>query len=80
MQQAAAEKEAGEKNPDVLFTIAAVNMANGQYHKALQCIKELEELDPEYPGLWRLRAKVYELMGNPEMASECWDKGSDGHR
>jgi tetratricopeptide (TPR) repeat protein len=65
------------RNTDALFVLAAANTLNRQFRVALKCLDRLEELDPAYPGLLRLRAKIYELMGEHELAAKYWALGQD---
>jgi len=75
------DKFSSERNDsDILFTMAAINAIHRQFLKALKCIQSLEKIDPEYPGLWRLKAKIYELMGDAETAAIYWSKGKDGFK
>jgi len=78
LEKHATSQKCGHADPDYLFTLAAINAAHRQYKRALEFLRTLEEADPNYPGLWRLRAKVYELMGDVENAALCWEKGRDG--
>ena len=57
------------RNLDALFILAAINALHGQYRAALKCIDRLEKADPLYPGLWGLKIKTYELMGDAETAA-----------
>jgi len=67
-------------NADILFTLAAINAVHGQYGKAIKRILKLETIDSKYPGLWRLKDRIYELMGDVETAAIFWEMGKDGFK
>jgi len=71
---------ANSKDPDALFTLAALRTIQGKFEEALNWIHQLEDVDPKYPGLWRLKAKIYDLKGDAEMAAFYWKMGCDGSR
>ncbi len=56
---------------DALFSKATYLAMRKQYREAMQALDEITRLDPYYPGVWHLKTKVYELMGNREMAELC---------
>ncbi len=71
---------ANDKDPDALFTLAALRTIQGKFEEALDWIKQLEMVEPRYPGMWRLKAKIYELKGDAETAAFYWKMGCDGSR
>ncbi len=42
---------------------------DGKAHEALDTLNRLTLLDPDYPGLWRVRALVFEKLGNKGAAA-----------
>jgi len=71
---------ANDKDPDALFTLAALRTIQGKFEEALESIRQLEMVEPRYPGMWRLKAKIYELKGDAETAAFYWKMGCDGSR
>ncbi len=73
-------RQANDKDPDVLFTYAALRTIQGKFTEAIEWLHQLEDVEPRYPGMWRLKAKIYELMGDAETAAFYWKMGCDGSR
>jgi len=69
-----------DRDPDALFTLAALRTIQGRFEEALEWLGLLEEVEPRYPGVWRLKAKIYELKGDAETAAFYWKMGCDGTR
>ena len=59
------------RDPDALFARAAFHAASGRLATAVSILNELAGVAPEYPGLWRFKATVYQEMGDARMASLC---------
>lgn len=53
---------------DALFTLGAYLALQGQYEEALEVLNQLSKLDLEYPGLWWVKARVFQQMGKREAA------------
>lgn len=66
---ARARLQEDEEDRDALFTLGAYLAIKGQHQEALEALNKLGLLEREYPGLWWLRARVLQLMGNWEAAS-----------
>ncbi len=60
--------ERNEDDPDALFTLAAHLAVSGQLEEALEFLIRLTALDPRYPGLWWVKARVFLDAGKPEAA------------
>ncbi len=60
--------ERNEDDPDALFTLAAHLAVSGQLEEALEYLIRLTALDPRYPGLWWVKARVFLDAGKPEAA------------
>ena len=71
---------ANDRDPDALFTLAALRTLQGRFGEALEWLELVEEIEPRYPGIWRLKAKIYELKGDAEAAAFYWKMGCDGSR
>lgn len=56
---------------DALFAKATYLAMRKQYDDATKALDEITRLSPYYPGVWHLKAKVYELMGDKAMAELC---------
>ncbi len=69
-----------DRDPDALFTLAALRTLQGKYDEALEWLDVLEEVDSRYPGIWRLKAKIYELKGDTVTAAVYWKMGFDGNK
>jgi len=58
-------------DPDALFASAALLAANRRFDRAILMLNELGKMDPEYPGLWRFKARMYREAGNRSMEHLC---------
>ncbi|MEE9601471.1 MAG: hypothetical protein V3W22_07235 [Thermoplasmata archaeon] len=56
---------------DALFAKATYLAMKLQYDEASEILDDVTRLSPYYPGVWHLKSKVYELMGNQDMADLC---------
>ena len=61
---------ANEHDRDALFTVGAHLAAAGEAQEAIEILTKLTMLDPNYPGLWWVKARVFEALGNAQ-ASEA---------
>lgn len=39
--------------------------------KALECFHRVTRKNPEYPGIWRLKARAFEALGDKKSAEMC---------
>ncbi|MEE9591972.1 MAG: tetratricopeptide repeat protein [Thermoplasmata archaeon] len=62
--------EEDEDDPDALFTVAAHLAVSGQHEEALEYLIRLTALDPRYPGLWWVKARVF-LAAGKQAAAEA---------
>ncbi len=60
--------EEHEDDPDALFTLAAHLAVSGQSEEALETLIRLTAVDPRYPGLWWVKARVFLDAGKPQAA------------
>jgi len=58
-------------DPDALFASAALLAANRRFDAAILMLNELGKMDPEYPGLWRFKARMYREAGDRTMETLC---------
>jgi hypothetical protein len=56
------------KDSGALFVKGSVFLKIGNYKKCIEVLNELSKIDPEYPGLWVLKANVYTLLREKKMA------------
>lgn len=59
------------RDPDALFARAAFHAASGREAKAITILDDLSKIAPDYPGLWRFKARLYAESGDDEMAARC---------
>jgi tetratricopeptide (TPR) repeat protein len=58
-------------DPDALFAVAAWKEIAGDPADALDLLNRLVSQNPDYPGVWFLRARVLKDMGRERDAVEC---------
>lgn len=59
------------KDVDALFAKATYLAMRGRHDDSMRVLDEVTRLSPYYPGVWHLKAKVYEMMGDSEKAELC---------
>ena len=59
---------ANERDRDALFTVGAHLAAAGEAQEAIEVLNNLTMVDPDYPGLWWVKARVFEALGNAQAA------------
>ncbi len=62
---------------DALETVGAWLLAHDKADKALECFHRITRLDPGYPGIWRLKARAFDALGDRESAELCRRRGAD---
>ncbi len=79
MGLARARLKEDEDDAGALFTLAAYLAVRGHHEEALEHLIRLTALDPRYPGLWWVKARVFLEAGKTEaarssvrMALELW--------
>ncbi len=56
---------------DALFTKAAAQARLKEYDAALKTLNELTRMQPAYPGMWMLKAKLFDQVGDELKANLC---------
>ncbi len=76
--RAAAERlRANPSDLDALEVVGAFLLAHGQADKALDCFHRITRANPKYPGIWRLKARAFEALGDRTNADTCRRRGAD---
>ncbi len=63
-----------ERNPndaDAWFTKGLALAKLKEYTESIHCLDHVTRVDMAYPGVWRLKAKVYALMKDQMMSDLC---------
>lgn len=69
-----------KENPqdnDALVALGLFLLSRGEGNKALECFNRVSRNEPKYPGIWRFKAKAFEILGDKDSAEECRLRGSD---
>lgn len=66
-----AKLERDKRDRDALFTLGAYLALQGQHPEALELLNRLSKVDPTYPGLWWLKARVFRDMGELRAAKSA---------
>jgi len=76
--KAAAERlHANPADLDALEAVGTWLLAHGRADKALECFHRITRHNPAYPGIWRLKAKAFEALGDRKNAEICQRRGAD---
>ncbi len=67
--RALATLDSDENDKDALFTLGAYLLLEGKAQEALETLNRLTLLDLDYPGLWRVKALVFEKLGKKGAAA-----------
>lgn len=59
------------KDVDAMFTKAAALARMKDFEASVETLNELTKRDPRYPGLWMLKAKLYDRLGEEVKANLC---------
>lgn len=71
MTRVLATLEPDENDAEALFTLGTYLLLDGKAQKALDTLNRLTLLDPDYPGLWRAKALIFEKLGNKNAAESA---------
>jgi tetratricopeptide (TPR) repeat protein len=61
-------------DPDALFTKAVFLARIREYKRAIDCLRRVTSLEPEYPMVWGLMSLIYSRMGDYRNAKSCREK------
>ena len=61
---------------DALFALAAVQATLNEAEGGIQTLDRLAEIQPNYPGLWVLKAKLHARLGQEDLARQSRIRGS----
>ncbi|OGS48007.1 MAG: hypothetical protein A3K68_00800 [Euryarchaeota archaeon RBG_16_68_13] len=64
---------------DGLMALGVWLLDRDQPDKALECFHRITRKDAAYPGIWRLKARAFEALGDHESADLCRKRGLDKH-
>src|SRR2546428_10772926 len=59
VEEARRRLKEGKTDTDALFTLAAWHAVNRENRKSIAILHRLTQLDPAYPGVWRLEAPAF---------------------
>lgn len=65
------------KDYDALVALGLFMLSRGEANKALECFNRVSRDDPKYPGIWRFKAKAFEVLGDKAAAEQCRLRGAD---
>lgn len=71
VNECARRLERNPKDADALFARAAILATMGQPKDALHSLEVLAKVAPEYPAVWRLKARLYKEIGDESTAALC---------
>jgi len=64
-------------DPDALLVIGSWLLLTGKPGKALDYLNRVTQVAPAYPGIWRVKAKAFDALGDKASADACRRRGSD---
>jgi len=65
------------RNLDALFAKAATLARAGRWEAALASLNDVTRIEVRYPGVWVLKAKLYEQLGKPKIAASCRERAME---
>src|SRR2546426_3824990 len=80
MQIASERLKLNSKDTDALFAMAAAQATLDDPRGGLQALDRLAELDPTYPGLWVLKTKLHDRLGEADRARQSRLRGQEIER
>ena len=70
--------ELDENDADALFTLGAYLLLDGKIQESLETLNRLTLLDANYPGLWWVKAQLFEKLGNKKAAESAFARAQQG--
>ncbi|MCJ2531288.1 MAG: hypothetical protein LN413_03080 [Candidatus Thermoplasmatota archaeon] len=67
-----------ENDTDALFTLGAYLLLDGKIQESLETLNRLTLLDSGYPGLWWVKAQIFEKLGNKQAAKSAMARAQQG--
>ena len=64
-------------DPDALVVLGVWALSRGRADKALEYLNAVTPRHATYPGIWRLKARAFEALGDAENAERCRLRGAD---
>jgi predicted Zn-dependent protease len=64
-------------DPDALVVLGVWALSRGHPQKAIEYLNAVTPRAPTYPGIWRLKARAFEALGDAENAERCRQRGAD---
>ena len=64
-------------DPDALVVLGVWALSRGHADKAIAYLNAVTPRSPTYPGIWRLKARAFEALGDGENAERCRQRGAD---
>ncbi len=64
-------------DPDALVVLGVWALSRGHADKAIAYLDAVTPRTPTYPGIWRLKARAFEALGDAENAERCRQRGAD---
>jgi predicted Zn-dependent protease len=64
-------------DPDALLVVGSWLLLSGKPERALEYLHRVTQMEPKYPGIWRVKAKAFDALGDPANAEACRRRGSD---
>jgi len=77
LKAAASRLRENPRDLDALEAVGAYFLAHDKADEALECFHRITRIDSAYPGIWRLKAKAFEAVGDRESADQCRRRGAD---
>lgn len=68
---------ANPKDHDALVALGLFMLSRNEAGKALECFNRVSQVEPTYPGIWRFKAKAFDILGDKAAAQQCRLRGSD---
>jgi len=62
---------------DALVVLGVWALSRGQPAKAIEYLNAVTAHQRTYPGIWRLKARAFEALGDTKNAELCRKRGSD---
>lgn len=64
-------------DPDALVVLGVWALSRGHPERAIEYLNAVTPRAPTYPGIWRLKARAFEALGDAENAERCRKRGAD---